>query len=63
VEIDLHLPPAQVLVKTLQGLPLAQLPRNIRSRLWLVIFVLYRDLSLSHQEENANQILELLIGK
>ncbi|XP_002040234.2 uncharacterized protein LOC6615864 isoform X1 [Drosophila sechellia] len=61
VEIDLHLPPAQVLVETLHGLPLAQLPRNIRSRLWLVIFVLYRDLSLSHQEENANQILELLI--
>ncbi|EDV45365.1 uncharacterized protein LOC6555508 [Drosophila erecta] len=61
VQNNLHMPPAQVLVETLQGLPLAQLPRNIRSSLWLVIFVLYRDLSLSHQEENANQVLELLI--
>ncbi|EDX00786.1 uncharacterized protein LOC6523803 [Drosophila yakuba] len=60
-ETDLHMPAAQELVETLQGLPLAQLPGNIRSRLWLVIFVLYRDLSLGQQEESAKQILELLI--
>ncbi|XP_016948646.1 uncharacterized protein LOC108023566 [Drosophila biarmipes] len=61
VEKELQLPAAQELVESLQRLPLAQLPTNIRSRLWLVIFVLYRDLSRSQQEEQTNQVLELLI--
>ncbi|XP_016939315.2 uncharacterized protein [Drosophila suzukii] len=61
VDKELQLPSAQELVESLQRLPLAQLATNIRSRLWLVIFVLYRDLSRSQQEEQSNQILELLI--
>jgi len=63
VDKELQLPSAQELVESLQRLPLAQLATNIRSRLWLVIFVLYRDLSRSQQEKESNQILELLIGK
>ncbi|KAH8362202.1 hypothetical protein KR084_010344, partial [Drosophila pseudotakahashii] len=61
VDKELQLPAAQELVESLQRLPLAQLASNIRSRLWLVIFVLYRDLSRSQQEEQAKQVLELLI--
>ncbi|XP_017067605.1 uncharacterized protein LOC108105498 [Drosophila eugracilis] len=58
---ELPLPLAQELVESLHRLPLAQLASNIRSRLWLVICVLYRDLSHSQQKEEANQVLELLI--
>ncbi|XP_016995453.2 uncharacterized protein [Drosophila takahashii] len=62
VDKELQLPESQELVDSLQRLPLAQLASNIRSRLWLRIFVLYRDLSRAkQQEEQAKQVLELLI--
>ncbi|XP_017048279.1 uncharacterized protein LOC108092927 [Drosophila ficusphila] len=61
VNKELQLPSADELVMSLQRLPLAQLASSIRSRLWLVIFVLYRDLSRSQQKEQASQVLELLI--
>ncbi|XP_017129838.1 uncharacterized protein LOC108147665 [Drosophila elegans] len=61
VDKELQLPSAQELVDSLLRLPLAQLASPIRSRLWLVIFVLHRDLSRSQQVEQANQVLELLI--
>lgn len=61
---QLQLPCAQQLVESLQRLPLAQLPSSIRSRLWLVIFALYRDLSCTEQQQElAQRVLELLIGK
>ncbi|KAH8336083.1 hypothetical protein KR074_009331, partial [Drosophila pseudoananassae] len=56
------LPSALETIQGLQGLPLVQLSSSIRSRLWLVTFVLYRDLSRSqHQEEEAKKLLEVLI--
>ncbi|KAH8358386.1 hypothetical protein KR200_005389, partial [Drosophila serrata] len=59
---QLQLPCARQLLESLQRLPLAQLPSSIRSRLWLVIFALYRDLSCSDQpEEVVHLVLELLI--
>lgn len=59
-----ELPSALETVKGLQDLPLAQLSSAIRSRLWLVVFVLYRDLSRSQQqEEEAKKVLDLLIGE
>ncbi|EDV34706.2 uncharacterized protein Dana_GF20810 [Drosophila ananassae] len=58
-----ELPSALETVKGLQGLPLAQLSSAIRSRLWLVVFVLYRDLSRSQQqqEEQTKEVLDVLI--
>ncbi|KAH8289602.1 hypothetical protein KR054_007965, partial [Drosophila jambulina] len=62
VEGKLHLPCALQLVENLQRLPLSQLPNSMRSRLWLVIFTLYRDLGCSEQQEEVIQrVLELLI--
>ncbi|XP_016971868.1 uncharacterized protein LOC108039383 [Drosophila rhopaloa] len=58
---ELQLPSAQELVQSLLRLPLTQLASSIRSRLWLVIFVFYRDLSQSQLVDEANQVLELLI--
>ncbi|KAH8345015.1 hypothetical protein KR059_000600, partial [Drosophila kikkawai] len=59
---QLQLPCARQLVESLQRLPLAQLPSSMRSRLWLVIFALYRDLSCSNQQQEVVElVLELLI--
>ncbi|KAH8419742.1 hypothetical protein KR009_001996, partial [Drosophila setifemur] len=61
IDKELELPDAQETVEALQRLPLSQLTSSIRSRLWLGIFVLYRDLSHSQLGQEARQVLELLI--
>ncbi|KAH8245224.1 hypothetical protein KR032_006704, partial [Drosophila birchii] len=59
---QLQLPCARQLVDNLQRLPLAQLPGAIRSRLWLVIFALYRDLSCSSDQEQE-EVVQLVLAQ
>ncbi|KAH8286752.1 hypothetical protein KR018_004697, partial [Drosophila ironensis] len=56
------LPSSQEIIEGLQRLPLAQLIGPVRPRLWLIIFVLYLDLSRCDQRaEEAQSVLDLLI--
>ncbi|XP_030382287.1 uncharacterized protein LOC115629847 [Scaptodrosophila lebanonensis] len=54
--------PTADIVHSLKELPIAQLSRNVKSKLWLLVFSLYRDLRYAQEEDDhINALLELLI--
>ncbi|XP_022227502.2 LOW QUALITY PROTEIN: uncharacterized protein LOC111077508 [Drosophila obscura] len=58
---ELQLPPAQELIEFLQRQHHNELPGKIKFRLWLTLLALHHDLSRSDQQEQAKDVLELLI--